>query len=116
MITLAPQRRWFRFSLRTLFLIVTVFGCWLGYELNWIRQRHALLADSPKWGSYVWPKAPVPAAPGLLWMFGEKGHSYLGLTMPENRADRNLAEQERELKRAKELFPEADVGMNYRLD
>jgi hypothetical protein len=35
----APNRRWFQWSLRTLFVVVTVFGCWLGYEFNWIRQR-----------------------------------------------------------------------------
>ena len=38
----APKRRWFRFSLRMMFVVVTVFGCWLGYELNWIRQRHEI--------------------------------------------------------------------------
>ncbi len=40
-----PERRWLRFSLRTVFVGVTVFGCWLAYELDWIRQRHALLAE-----------------------------------------------------------------------
>ena len=39
-----PYRRWFRFSLRTMFVLVAVFGCWLGYEMNWIRQRHAFAA------------------------------------------------------------------------
>jgi hypothetical protein len=29
--TTAPKRRWFAFSLRTLFVLVTVFGIWLGY-------------------------------------------------------------------------------------
>jgi hypothetical protein len=41
---IAPKRRWPRFSLRTLFVVVTVLGCWLGYQLNWIRQRHDFLA------------------------------------------------------------------------
>jgi hypothetical protein len=44
--TPAPKGRWFRFSLRTLFVVVTVFGCWMGYEVNWIRQRRALLSSS----------------------------------------------------------------------
>jgi hypothetical protein len=39
----APKRRWPRFTLRTLFIVVTVFGCWLAYELNWIRERHQFL-------------------------------------------------------------------------
>ena len=37
--TLAPKRRWFRFSLRTLFVVVTVACCWLGYYVNWAHQR-----------------------------------------------------------------------------
>src|SRR4051812_25415878 len=36
-----PTRRWFRFSLRTLLIAITVFGLWLGYYVNWIHQRHA---------------------------------------------------------------------------
>jgi hypothetical protein len=42
--TPATKRRWFRFSLRTLFVVVTLLCCWLGYQLNWIRQRHAVLS------------------------------------------------------------------------
>jgi hypothetical protein len=35
----SPSRRWFRFSLRTLFILVTVVALWLGYYANWMRQR-----------------------------------------------------------------------------
>ena len=34
-----PRRRWFRFSLKTLFVVLTLFGVWLGVQVNWIRQR-----------------------------------------------------------------------------
>jgi len=34
-----PTRRWFRFSLRTLLVAITLFGLWLGYYINWIHQR-----------------------------------------------------------------------------
>jgi hypothetical protein len=40
-----PRRRWFRFSLRTLFLVVTALACWLGYQLHWIRERHKFLDE-----------------------------------------------------------------------
>ena len=40
-----PKRRWFQFSLRTLFVVVTVFGVWFGLEIRHIRQR----ADMLKW-------------------------------------------------------------------
>jgi hypothetical protein len=36
--------RWPRFSLRTLFAIVTAVCLVLAYHLNWIQQRHELLA------------------------------------------------------------------------
>ena len=39
-----PKRRWFRFSLRTLFVLVTIIGIaagWVTYQLNWIRERHS---------------------------------------------------------------------------
>jgi hypothetical protein len=37
----APKhnRRWFRFSLGTMFLVVTVFAVWLGVEVNEVRRK-----------------------------------------------------------------------------
>lgn len=37
------RRRWFRFSLRTMFVVVTVFCCWLGWESSAVRERRAVL-------------------------------------------------------------------------
>jgi len=45
---IAPQRRWFRFSLRTLFVVVTVVGLglgWLAWNVNIVRQRMAMRAE-----------------------------------------------------------------------
>jgi hypothetical protein len=44
-----PKRRWFRFSLQTLFVLVTITGVcagWAAYQLNWIRQRHNYLQNT----------------------------------------------------------------------
>ena len=45
----APRRRWFRFSLRTMLVVVAgvavPLAC-IGYQLNWIRQRHEVLKNS----------------------------------------------------------------------
>ena len=72
----APNRRWFRFSLRTLFVVVTVFGIWLGYELNWIRQRHEMLSK-PYVVVGISGVDGVPAelaiAPLSLRLFGKRG-------------------------------------------
>jgi hypothetical protein len=43
----APKRRWFSYSLRTLFALVTVFGVWLGWNLHQVRERGRVLAEFP---------------------------------------------------------------------
>lgn len=40
-----PPRIWFRFSLRTMFVLVTVFCCWLGWESSVVRKRQAVLKE-----------------------------------------------------------------------
>jgi len=39
-----PKRRWFRFSRRTLFVLVTVFCVWLGNQVSSDHQRKQLLS------------------------------------------------------------------------
>jgi hypothetical protein len=42
-----PRRRWFRFSLRTLLVLVTVLSVplgWIGWRLNHVRREHAAIA------------------------------------------------------------------------
>jgi hypothetical protein len=43
--TFAPRRRWFRYSLRTLFVVMTVVCCWLGWNVHIVRQRQAAWAE-----------------------------------------------------------------------
>ena len=38
----APNRRWPRFGLRTLFAVVSVLGCWLGWQVSVVRERSAM--------------------------------------------------------------------------
>ena len=35
-----PKRRW-SFSLRTLFVVVTIFACWLGWNVHQLQKREA---------------------------------------------------------------------------
>src|SRR3954465_912962 len=37
-----PKRRRIRFSLRTFFLLLTVFAVWLGWKVTEVRQRHRM--------------------------------------------------------------------------
>jgi hypothetical protein len=106
-VTPAPQRRRFRFSLRTLFVALTVGGVWLGYHVKWIRDRHALLDEPNVTASFV----PVQRAPSwALRLLGERGahsiflhYSWLSQTLSESdEAQRTLASR---------LFPEAVVNV-----
>ncbi len=78
----ARKRRWLQFSLRTLIVVMTLLGCWLGYALHWKNQRQAFLRhphvfaefnDTPpstlnRWGN----RLPV-FAPRGMWLLGERG-------------------------------------------
>ena len=105
-------RRWFSFSLRTMFVVVRVFACWLGYELNWIRQRHEAL-DKDGFTSEAPPaSADFVTAPGWLWLFGERGYDTIWFKVPNDERDGmelNPAEVA-EVARVSRLFPEAEIG------
>jgi hypothetical protein len=130
--TCAPQRRWFRFSLRTLFVVMTVagFGSWIGNQLNWIRQRHEFLSMGLKQSMsaiddnrFLIDLNRLPGdggfrlAPGVLFLFGERGIKNLNLGVPKKRflqprpnpASYYLPESDSYLQRARELFPESDL-------
>jgi hypothetical protein len=101
--TPAPKRRWFRWSLRTMFVVVTVFGCWLGYQLNWIRQRHQLISEQRLLlGELTWMLGEQPdRAPWNMRLFGETGWQTITLVIPKNAPKRYVDD-------ARRLFPEAE--------
>jgi hypothetical protein len=81
--TSAPKRRWFSFSLRTLFVVVTVFGCWLGWNVNAVQKRTHLIDN---WAAVrgvrfkrdsTWDPPPVfMNAESLAWNFAPSGATY----------------------------------------
>lgn len=109
----APKRRWFRFGLRTLFVVVTVFCLFLGgtaYNLNWIRQRHAALS-SGRFSGVAYKKADSVRALGLLWLVGEPSYSGIVIHLREREPLVATPVKESELIAVCKLFPE--VRQNY---
>jgi hypothetical protein len=91
-----PKHRWFRFSLRTMFVLMTIICvgvAWVGYQLNWIRERHDFLDRHPQ----VYGSPRVTKCPWPLNLFGEK--SYQPLVVPTSA-----------LEEAKRLFPESQMA------
>ncbi len=81
-------------------MFIALVAVWLAWNLNWIRQRrefvHRLELDTSdiltldRFDS-------VHSAPGLLWLFGEKGVQYI------------LLQSESDFAEARRLFPEARI-------
>ena len=73
------NRGWFRFSLRTLFVVMTLAAIplgWVGYSLNWIRQRHEILSLVNGPVEFFGTHRTAPAG---LWVFGETGRNAIRL-------------------------------------
>jgi hypothetical protein len=94
----APRRRW-SFSLRTLFVLVAAFACWLGYSMNWIRERHAALAQDGVRHALQWRGSTGPM-PLSLTILGESTVPVISL---------GTAELHGQKERMRQLFPEATV-------
>ena len=116
------KRRWFSYSLRTMFVVLTVFCVWLGYQVNWIRQRTNFIAEQT--AHYVqrggdpshWTNSArgTATAPGLLWLLGETGFEALQFDVAvedfkPGRPFDSYPEIKREKLRVKRLFPEVKL-------
>jgi hypothetical protein len=94
-----PHRRWYQFSLRTMFVGMTlacVVLAWVGYSLNWIRQRQQARGSHPFMYWHEWVDPNIPLAPDGLWLFGEKSV----FQIESNEDDTEVI---------RKLFPEAEV-------
>ena len=85
-----------RFTLRTLFVLVTLAGivcAWVAYQLNWIRQRHQFNETHSR---ILYDEPTTAAAPWQLRLFGEKSRAKMGVWP----GDVDLARR---------LFPETNI-------
>jgi hypothetical protein len=100
-----PRRRWFRFSLRTLFIAITLFAVWLGSELRFVEKRRQFSSDGSAEG--VWKRAWVleseptclftKAIPPWRRLFGDEAAAFV------------ICRTEAHAKDARRLFPEAAI-------
>ncbi len=97
-----PRRRWFRFSLRTLFVVVTVFAVWLGWNARQVRQRERMLQS---YGVLFYGNAPsVNSQKKLPFLWSVLGAKYIGtIQLPPDEFTND------DLRRFQVAFPEADV-------
>ena len=97
--TTVPRRRWYQFSLRTIFVLVTIacagFGYWVHWSKEWIRQRHELLQQY-RLNDGKLQGQNATRAPGGLWLFGEPAITEL-FCYPDQEED------------AQRLFPELQI-------
>lgn len=97
--------------------VVTVVAVFVGYHVNWIRQRHAL--KGAKWivmspNDEAITGWPVPKAPGLLWLFGEEGVTQLTVEVDATTHDAVTDYDLRLVREARRLFPEAmQIGIGH---
>jgi len=100
-----------RYGLRTLFVVVTVLAVFIGYHVNWIRQRHDFLKAETiareATGDYS-SGIEIPA-PAVLRLFGETGWSGVFIVV-DGPSARELTELDiQKLARARSLFPESVI-------
>ena len=109
----APKGRWFRFSLRTLFVVVTIFACWLAWQVNTVHNRRLTLRRIEKEGGKatvydssgddvedLFREGPRTSIPFARRLIGDK--SIGSIQMPHGT-------RESELKLIQSTFPEAHV-------
>src|SRR5262245_3523210 len=114
------SRRWLRFSLRAMLVVVTALGLWLGWEANRIHQRKLLLEalrtdarakfDPLKtiflgegnltFNGMTLRNPHLGSIPGYRRMLGDEG--VLTLALPDGMT-------EEEVRRYENAFPEAHI-------
>ncbi len=114
-----PLRRWGSFSLRTMFVLMTLFCCWLGWQMSVVRTRQSKLQEMRKSFEYQvtlaadWQKnypagntpRPVAAIPAWRVWLGDQAVQEISYSGPSH----VQTEKSPELRRVARIFPEAQL-------
>jgi hypothetical protein len=105
MIDLKPKRRWFQFSLRTMFVVITAFGVWLGWQFHVIQNRKALIKHLESNGGTIGYSGDSPLQPKISWfrqLLGDRAVQFI-----------SLGNSDAPSEPVKAVFPEADIIRTY---
>ena len=107
-----PRRRWFRFNLRTMFMLVTLFSVWLGRETWVVRERLAMRKWLDEIGGHAYPTIKVPKYNSLKPLYLETINTlpfwrrWLG---DESLGVVSLPARSEHVEQISRLFPEAKI-------
>ena len=106
-----PRRRWFRFRLRTWFVVFTAMVCGVGsliYCRAWAEKRHRLAIQG---GSIIGGSGDV-AVPVPLPLFGEGGFERIRIKFNGDPAEDELTDEQRKiLTEVRRTYSEAEVEL-----
>ena len=100
------------FSLLTLFVALTAFACWLGYEMSWIRQRQEFMrVQAAQWPTSLGDATGggITRPPGMLGFFGEQGYESVVVLVSKDTIVKFNEHDWAMIERARRLFPEAEM-------
>jgi hypothetical protein len=113
------QRRWLRFSLRSLMVVMTLLGVWMGRQLSWVRERDVLLeevlARGDAWVDETPARWQTPARLPLGWrVFGAQPLATIwihnrGFDKGEAQVANEFLMGSTEARRLRAAFPEAYI-------
>jgi hypothetical protein len=97
-----------RFSLRALFIAITLVAIWLGYHVNWIRQRHEAITWLEQHDEAVWNVDMFEPHSWSLRLLGEGRQSSRSIS-PTAWESRDLTTFRKQLAKISALFPECEI-------
>ena len=100
------RRRWLQLSLRTMFVIIALFGGWLAWQLHVVSERREFIGWVQAHRGTVRPERSRDVMSNWRWrrLLGDEPTREIELVF-ETEADQSV------VRRAEELFPEAEIGV-----
>ena len=88
-----PNRRWFRFSLRTLFVAVALLSlamAWLARTASILRERNEMIQHTTSFSLDTWPKPLSWRIASFLFGYRQGSVYWDGITVDEDMTDQEL--------------------------